>query len=122
MMKDEAVEIAHWYQQMGFNRRDVRCHLKKLTLEEPGSRDITLLSFRSRYPLLVSALYATFALMPSTTRLTEQSHGALCDSPPMGVSMMFTDTRQASYMMDEEYHNWETRRKKKRKETIWSET
>jgi hypothetical protein len=44
------------------------------------------------YPVIVLALYATFALMPSTTRLTEQSHGTLRDSLPMGVSMMFTDT------------------------------
>jgi hypothetical protein len=115
MMKDEAVDITHWYQQIGFNRRDVRCDFKRLTMEEPGSRDITLLSLRSRYPVIFSALYATFALMPSTTRLTEQSHGALRDSLPMGVSMMFTDARQA-YMMDEEYHNREARRKKKRQE------
>jgi hypothetical protein len=90
--------------------------LKKLTTKEPGSRDITLLSFRSRYPVIVLALYATFTVMPSsTTRLTEQSHGALRDSLPMGVSMMFTDAQQA-YMMNEEYHNREARRKKKRQE------
>jgi hypothetical protein len=44
--------------------------------------------------------------MPSTTQLTEQSHGGLRDSLPMGVSMMFTNARQA-YTMDEEYHNQE---------------
>jgi hypothetical protein len=120
MMKDEAVEITHWYHQIGFNQRDVRCDLKKLTTEEPGSRDITLLSFRSHYPVICSAPYATFPLMPSTTRLTEQGHGALRDSLPMGVSMMFTDARQA-YMMDEEYHNREARRKE-RANKFWSET
>jgi hypothetical protein len=115
MMTDEAVGVTHWYQQIGFNRSDVRSDLKNLTIEEPGSRNITLLSFRSCYPVIFSALYATFALMPSTTRLTEQSHGALRDLLPMGVSMMFTDTQQA-YMMDEEYHNREACRKKKRQE------
>jgi hypothetical protein len=91
MMKDEAVDITHWYKQIGFNQSAINCDFKKLTMEEQGSPDITLLSFRSRYPVIFSALYTTFALMPSTMRLAEQSHGTLRDSLPMGVSMMFTN-------------------------------
>jgi hypothetical protein len=104
MMHEKTVDITHWFKQIGFNQTVVHRDLKKLTMEEQGSRDITLLAFRSEYPVILVALYATFALMPSTTRLTEQSHGALRDSLPMGVSMMFTDARQA-YMMDKENHN-----------------
>jgi hypothetical protein len=115
MMHDIAVDITHWYKQIGFDQTVIHCDLKMLTMEEQGSRDITLLAFRSQYPVMFSALYATFAIMPSTKRLTEQSHGPLCDSFLMGVSMMFTDARQA-YMMDEEYHKREARCKKKRQE------
>jgi hypothetical protein len=55
--------------------------------------------------------------MPSTTQFTKQSHGALCDSSPMGVSkmMMLTDGQQAC-MMDKEHHNREALCKKKRQE------
>eukprot|EP00978_Attheya_sp_CCMP212_P020028 scaffold56843_cov32-Attheya_sp.AAC.3 len=77
--------------RIGFNQTDIHLDLKKLTMEEESSRDITLLVFQSQYPVFFSALYATFALMPSTTQLTEQSHGGLCDSLPMEVAMMFTD-------------------------------
>eukprot|EP00978_Attheya_sp_CCMP212_P040257 scaffold217766_cov49-Attheya_sp.AAC.5 len=94
MMRDESVDITHWYKQIGFNQTDIHLDLKKLTMEEEGSRDITLLVFRSQYP---------------------QSHGGLRDSLPMGVAMMFTDACQ-SYMMDEEYHNQEARRKTNREE------
>jgi hypothetical protein len=91
MMRDEALDITHWYKQIGFNQTNIRRDLKGLTMEEPGKRDITLLTSRKQYPVIFSALYATFSLMPSTTRLTEQNHGALCNSLPMGVPMMYTD-------------------------------
>ena len=116
MMRDEPVDVTHWCKQIGFNQTDVHPDLKKLTMEEQGSRDITLLAFRSQHPVMFSALHATFALMPSTTQLTEQSHGALRDSLPVGVSMKFTDARQTC-MTNEEHCNREDIRSNERQET-----
>ena len=51
--------------------------------------------------------------MASATRLSEQSHGALRYSLPMGVSMKYTDAKH-KFMMNVLYHYREARRKKKR--------
>jgi hypothetical protein len=49
---DESVDTTHWYKQIGFNQINIHCDLKKLTMEEEGSRDITLLVFQSTYPVI----------------------------------------------------------------------
>jgi hypothetical protein len=67
--------------------------------------------------------------MPSTTQFTKQSHGALRDSSPMGVSkmMMLTDAQQAC-MMDKEHRNQEALCKKKKagkeewRNKLWHQT
>jgi hypothetical protein len=123
LLLNDKKNVVHWYKQLGFAQDTLKSRLhyeftRLLAEVDDGSaREYGQLNFKAMYPVLFSGLYAVFGLLPSTTRIGEQGHGALRESLKDGVSFRSTDSRQ-SYMMEAEYAFREQRRKIARQRKI----
>ena len=69
-----------------------------------------LADFRKQYPIIFEALFATFALLPSSSRLSEQVHGlmraTLGSETPIGLQ-----DHKMAYITRNEYDNRKDRRR-----------
>ena len=106
--------LTHFYKQIGFDRETIEKDLKKLSKAESvavNAKDHGELdTFKNTYPILFSCLDATFGLMPSNSRIAEQTHGGLRESSKASESLAFTDAQQ-SYITNIEYFQRETQRR-----------
>eukprot|EP00978_Attheya_sp_CCMP212_P020213 scaffold57562_cov32-Attheya_sp.AAC.1 len=114
LMVNKDQDVAHWWGQFGYDRQVLKqslCQeLNALSISKPNQRERGLLVFQESYPILFAGLHATYGLMPSVSRMCEQSHGLMRDSLESGVSLKYTDARQ-SYITDSVYYTRESCRK-----------
>ena len=110
LLQADKESVKHWFYQLGLLRKITLPDLKKLSKEKPGERSgDSVMDFAGKHEVIFAALIAVFGLMPSNSRLAEQTHGGLRDSLKEFVSLLCTDAMRA-YIMNEEYHAREARR------------
>ena len=107
-------ELTHFFFQIGFTQKVVYDDLKQLFESEvPHERNTTnstpLTEFKSLYPVLFDLLHSTFGLMPSSTRLLEQTHGGNRQALHPGDRYALVDAIRA-YSVNEDYEMKEERR------------
>ena len=118
LLSQDGESVTHFMQQLGLMRYITREDLQKLSKKTQSDGEHTgLVAFKKGYPVVYAALSAASGLMMSNTRLTEQTHGSLRDSLKNGVSLDFTDARQA-YIVNEEHDRREERRVLVRKKAV----
>lgn len=113
LLRLEKDDSLHFFKQIGLARDCVRDDLKRLSNEQQNTRDVKsdtpLADFRKQYPIIFEALFATFALLPSSSRLSEQVHGlmraTLGSETPIGLQ-----DHKMAYITRNEYDNRKERR------------
>ena len=96
LIKNDAENVCHFFQQFGLGKACVEAELKDLSLfnlEPPADGD-GLERFMRKFPILFECLTAKFALLPSSTRIVEQKHGQLRHSLKPKAGNDFTDSQQ----------------------------
>ena len=84
-LEEEAEELAHWFKQLGLHRKVVLRDLRRLSQESTAdsskrSESSTRLRlFFKEYPVLFTALRATFGLLASASWIVESAHGMMRD-------------------------------------------
>ena len=111
---DDGHTAALWFQQLGLRQDVVKDDLVALYNADPTTTELHLLEMKAKYPIIFEALDAVFGLMPSNSRIAEQSHGFLRDFLKSYHSLSFADQAR-SYVANIEYYNREERRNRKRK-------
>ena len=74
-------DVVHFWRQFGLNREclvgDLQ-HLSSETRAWDSKKDVPLLVFKNKSPVLFEGLEAVFGIMMSNSRLCEQIHGMIC--------------------------------------------
>ena len=84
-LEADAEELAHWFKQLGLHRKVVLCDLQRLSQvptsdsSKRSESSTRLRLFFEEYPVLFTALRATFGLLPSASRIVESAHGMMRD-------------------------------------------
>ena len=115
-LEEEAEELAHWFKQLGLHRKVVLRDLRRLSQESTAdsskrSESSTRLRlFFKEYPVLFTALRATFGLLASASRIVESAHGMMRDFHDTQVPAEFLNAKMR-YKMNKDYEMKEERRK-----------
>ena len=85
LLNEGADDVFHFFQQLGFGRSIIRTELKRLSCEEYDhendtnnhrltNSDTPLRDFYDHYPIVYDCIQASFARIPSNSRLGEMGH------------------------------------------------
>ena len=90
-------DVVHFWRQFGLNREclvgDLQ-HLSSETSEQDSKKDVPLLVFKNKFPVLFEGLEAVFGMMMSNSRLCEQMHGMMRFGLSSAIGMDQADTQQ----------------------------
>lgn len=115
-LEENRNKLTHFLVQLNFMKSKCRNELKRLTQERDVVRDPTsktpLMDFAAEYPQIFDALWSTFALIPSSTRMSELFHAIERNAFDPQTPFDWADSR-GRYLIKDEYRNRRDRRNEK---------
>ena len=115
-LEADTEELAHWFKQLGLHRKVVLRDLRRLSQvptsdsSKRSESSTRLRLFFEEYPVLFTALRATFGLLPSASRIVESAHGMMRDFHDTQVPAEFLNAKMR-YKMNKDHEMKEKRRK-----------